>query len=283
MLARPQPCSGLSLTILISRLADVNTETEPAATTAKNDSFLIECVDVARAAAVEEAGADFVGEHLDAFMEDDRVATHVFACLNPAYPGWSWSVTITRAPRARTATVNEVVLLPGSRALVAPAWVPWSERVQPGDLGPGDVLPTRPDDIRLVAGLTGEADLETVSSQGPLEPGQWEIGLGRVRVLSPSGRDDAAERWTHGDFGPSSAMARQAGLECATCGFMVPLWGQFAQQFALCANRMSPADGHVVALTFGCGAHSEVEAELPVRQEIMREDGGWDPVDLGHS
>ena len=252
-------------------------------TTIKPDTFLLGCADVARAAAVEEAGADFVGDHLDAYMEDDRVATHVFACLNPAYLGWRWSVTIARVSRSRTATVNEVVLLPGDAALIAPPWVPWSERVQPGDLGPGDVLPTPADDVRLVAGLTGEDDLESVASRSPLEPGQWEIGFGRVRVLSASGRDDAADRWVRGEFGPTSSMARQASLECVTCGFMVPLWGQFAQQFALCANRMSPADGRVVALTFGCGAYSEVEVDAPVQQEIMRDDGGWDPVDLGHS
>lgn len=250
---------------------------------AKRDAFLVGCVDLARAAAEEESGAEFVGEHLEVFMEDERVATHVFTCLNPAYVGWRWLVTLARAPRAKVATVDEVVLLPGPDALVAPEWVPWSERVQPGDLGPGDVLPTSVDDARLVAGLTGEDDLESVSSAGPLLPGQWELGLGRVRVLSAWGRDDAGHRWSTGEFGPMASMARQASLDCSTCGFMVPLWGQFSQQFALCANAMSPADGRVVALTYGCGAHSEVEPEAAARQEIQREDGGWDPVDLGHS
>ena len=276
MHARPLPSCVQLLTTSTSDQANMDTTIKP-------DTFLLGCIDVARAAAVEEAGADFVGDHVDAYMEDDRVATHVFACLNPAYPGWRWSVTLARVSRSRSATVNEVVLLPGDAALIAPPWVPWSERVQPGDLGPGDVLPTPADDVRLVAGLTGEDDLESVASLSPLEPGQWEIGLGRVRVLSASGRDDAADRWARGDFGPTSSMARQASLECATCGFMVPLWGQFAQQFALCANRMSPADGRVVALTYGCGAHSEVEVDVPAPQEIMRDDGGWDPVDLGNS
>ena len=40
------------------------------------------------------------------------------------------------------ATVDELALLPGPDALVAPPWVPWSERLAPGDLGVGDVLPT---------------------------------------------------------------------------------------------------------------------------------------------
>jgi hypothetical protein len=36
--------------------------------------------------------------------------------------------------------------------------------------------------------------------------------------------------------------------------------------FGACTNALSPADGKVVALNFGCGAHSEtdvVEAQVP--------------------
>ena len=152
---------------------------------AKRDAVLVAAVDVARAAAVEEAGADVVGDHLGVVMEDERLATHTFACLNPAYAGWAWAVTVTRAPRLKSVTVSDVVLLPGPDAIIAPSWVPWSERVEPGDLAPGDVLPTAADDARLIAGLTGEDDLEGASSLAPLVPGQWEIGLGRVRVLRP--------------------------------------------------------------------------------------------------
>ena len=227
------------------------------ATDAKRDAALVAAIDQAREAVVVEAGSELVGEHLAVVMEGERLATHTFACLSPAYVGWQWAVTLARAPRAKVVTVTEVVLLPGEGALVAPEWVPWSDRVRPGDLGPGDVLPTSSDDPRLVAGFTGHDDLDGVASQAPVQPSQWEIGLGRIRVLSPIGRDDAADRWVEGDFGPGSAMAKQATLDCGTCGFMLPMDGPMGQQFAVCANEMSPADGHVVALTFGCGAHSE--------------------------
>jgi hypothetical protein len=257
----------------------------PGATTteAKKDAALVAAVDVARAAAVEEVGEDIVGDHLGVVMEAERVATHSFACLSPAYVGWRWSVTITRATRAKLVTIDEVVLLPGPDALVAPEWVPWSQRVRPGDLGPGDVLPSAADDPRLIAGLTGEDELEAVASPSPLQPSQWEIGLGRPRVLSPLGRDDAADRWVEGEYGPTTAMARQAALDCATCGFMLPVGGPLGQAFAICANEMSPADGRVVALAFGCGAHSEVETEVEPRPEIATDELGWDPLDLGHS
>jgi hypothetical protein len=257
----------------------------PSATTteAKKDAALVAAVDVARAAAVDEVGEAMVGEHLGVVMEAERVATHSFACLNPAYLGWRWTVTIARAPRAKVITIDEVILLPGTDALVAPDWVPWSERVRPGDLGPGDVLPTAPDDPRLIAGLTGEDDLESVAALSPLHPGQWEIGLGRPRILSPLGRDDASDRWIEGDFGPTTPMARQSALDCATCGFMLPLGGPLGQAFAICANEISPADGRVVALAFGCGAHSEVETEPPARADVATDEVGWDPLDLGHS
>jgi len=253
------------------------------ATEAKRDAVLFAAVDEARAAAVAEVGESLVGEHLGVVMDEERLATHSFACLNPAYVGWRWTVTLARASRAKTVTVNDVVLLPGEGAIVAPPWLPWSERVLPGDLGPGDVLPTPADDERLVAGLTGEDDLESVSSLSPLQPGQWELGLGRVRVLSPVGRDDAADRWVEGDFGPTTPMARQAAGECLTCGFMVPIGGALGQIFAVCANKMSPADGHVISLNFGCGAHSEVEVEVESRPEIAFDEAGWDPLELGHS
>lgn len=257
----------------------------PSATTteAKKDAALVAAVDVARAAAVGEVGEAMVGEHLGVVMEAERVATHSFACLNPAYLGWRWTVTIARAPRAKVVTIDEVILLPGSDALVAPEWVPWSERIRPGDLGPGDVLPTAPDDPRLIAGLTGEDDLESTAALSPLHPGQWEIGLGRPRILSPLGRDDASDRWIEGDFGPTTPMARQSALDCATCGFMLPLGGPLGQAFAICANEISPADGRVVSLAFGCGAHSEVETEPLARPEVATDEVGWDPLDLGHS
>lgn len=80
----------------------------------------MEAVDLARAAAVEIARAEWVGEHLSAYVEGDRVVTHLFACLDPAYKGWHYAVTVARASRAKKVTVNEAVLLPGGEALLAP-------------------------------------------------------------------------------------------------------------------------------------------------------------------
>ena len=58
------------------------------------------------------------------------------------------------------------MLLPGDGALVAPAWVPWKDRVAKGDLGPGDLVPVAADDLRLVAGyLNGDEVLDASAAR----------------------------------------------------------------------------------------------------------------------
>ena len=119
---------------------------------ARPDATCAAAVDLAAAAAREVAG-DSVGPHLGAQADGDRVVTHLFASDQPGYTGWQWAVTVARASRSRHVTVDEVVLLPGEDALLPPEWVPWSERLRPGDLGVGDLLPTPSDDDRLVPGV----------------------------------------------------------------------------------------------------------------------------------
>ena len=218
------------------------------------DEACAAAVDLAREAAAVEAG-DAVGDHLGVEAEDALTVTHSFATTDPAYVGWRWAVTVTRADGTDSVTVDEVVLLPGTGALLAPAWVPYSERVEPGDLGAADLLPPAPDDVRLVPAYADpEAELAAEVF--------WELGLGRPRVLSLDGRADAAERWHEGDTGPRSPRALAAPGNCVDCGFLVPLGGALRQGFGVCANAQAPDDGRVVALGHGCGAHSETPLEL---------------------
>lgn len=223
------------------------------------DTACAEAVDLAREAAEDTAGSAQVGEHLGLRPEADRVVTHYFVCLDPAYTGWRWAVTVTRASRAKNVTVSECVLLPGDDALLAPPWVPWLERLRPGDLGPGDLLPTAPDDVRLAPGFT-QVDESTDREA------QWELGLGRVRVLSREGRDEAAARWYDGVAGPRAPIAASAPAQCSTCGFYVALAGGLRQVFGVCANEYAPDDGRVVSADHGCGAHSEA-VSLPAVSE----------------
>ncbi|MGS2589520.1 DUF3027 domain-containing protein [Streptomyces hebeiensis] len=119
------------------------------------DRLCAEAVDLARSAAEEAAAPGVVGEHVSVMAEGDRVVTHLFECKEPGYRGWRWAVTVARASRAKIVTLDETVLLPGPDSLRAPEWVPWSERLRPGDMGPGDLLPTEADDLRLEPGYTG--------------------------------------------------------------------------------------------------------------------------------
>ncbi|PVU83368.1 DUF3027 domain-containing protein [Cellulomonas sp. WB94] len=223
---------------------------------ATKDAVLTSAVDLARQFAVElaEHPSD-VGEYLGAVADGERLVSHRFACAATGYQGWQWTVTVARVPRGRIATVCEAVLLPGDGAILAPEWLPWSERLRPGDIGPGDVVPFRADDPRLEPGWTptGDDELDSVAIE--------ELALARVRILSRDGRDAAATRWYTGSQGPTSAGALAAADACMSCGFLVPLQGALGTVFGVCANEWSPDDGRVVSLDHGCGAHSETDTE----------------------
>lgn len=291
----------------------------PTTRQAEPDQASAAAVDLARAAAEAEAGPDEVGPHVGIEVEADRVVTHLFASLSPAYVGWRWAVTVSRAARSKVVTVSENVLLPGPDSLLAPPWVPWTERVRPGDLKAGDLMPAKSDDERLVpvvaiAGETGLLDWDETDAwrlpgdvgagptgeqaqpgaspdagQAPAgEPGggaseAGEPGAHRApgsrtrtrrksppgerdrtpgllrpaRVLSATGRDEAALRWYTSEQGPDSPLASSAPANCVTCGFLVRLSGPLGRVFGVCANEYAPDDGKVVSVDHGCGAHSD--------------------------
>jgi len=257
-----------------------------------------------------------VGEHLGVEPDAERVVLHYFESKLPGYRGWRWAVTVMRASRSKTVTVGETVLLPGSDALLPPAWVPWTERLRPGDLGVGDLLPTDEEDDRLEPGWNAGDETSTVDNgvdelkiadagfgddglddAGFAEPDDVdvasvavdrlaalevavELDLLRTRVLSPIGLDDAVDRWAAGDHGPDAPMAMSAPSTCATCGFRIALRGRLGQAFGICANEISPSDGYIVTIDHGCGAHSEavVVPTMAERTEPYIDEVGFEIV-----
>ncbi|OMG13139.1 hypothetical protein BKH05_05025 [Actinomyces naeslundii] len=209
-------------------------------------------VELARHALEEVTDPITVGEYLAVVPNAERLVTHLFDCTLSGYRGWRWAVTLSRVPRSRTATVCEMELLPGEEALLAPAWVPWADRLEPGDITRSDRLPRKETDERLEPGweATGE-DADAVALD--------QLDLGRPRVLSAQGVSSAAERWYGGDHGPDAEGVRKAHATCSTCGFFVPMAGALRAIFGVCANEWATDDGSVVSLDHGCGAHSETD------------------------
>ncbi|MCI3272234.1 DUF3027 domain-containing protein [Streptomyces cylindrosporus] len=274
------------------------------------DRLCAEAVDLARAAAEEAAAPGVVGEHAGLVSEGDRVVTHFFECKELGYRGWRWAVTVARASRAKIVTLDEVVLLPGPDALLAPEWVPWSERLRPGDMGPGDLLPTDAEDLRLEPGYSGDdepmpsspvseemaelveaedaevtagtpANLPVTPARGSITSVAEELGMRRARVLSRYGLHIAADRWDEA-YGAKTPMAQAAPATCVSCGFLQPIGGSLGQAFGVCANEFSPADGRVVSLSYGCGGHSEaaVMPKPPVPAPPVIDETKVDPFPL---
>lgn len=85
-------------------------------------------------AALDEVTPDgTVGDVQDALAEGGsngqaQVVAIRHASKLAGYPDWSWTVLLSRGLDGGP-TVLEVALLPGDTSLLAPAWVPWSERL----------------------------------------------------------------------------------------------------------------------------------------------------------
>lgn len=101
--------------------------------TGKPDALLAAAVEVAREGILSIADAGQIGAHLGARSEGERVVTHLFECTMPGYFGWQWFAVLARVSRSKVATVDEVGLLPSEKSVLAPEWVPWADRVRPGD------------------------------------------------------------------------------------------------------------------------------------------------------
>jgi Protein of unknown function (DUF3027) len=92
------------------------------------DEVLLASVDLARRALLDVTAPETVGSVVGHIAEGEHVLTLLFASDLSGYPGWRWSVTIARVEDGGP-TVLETELMPGESALLAPDWIPWSERL----------------------------------------------------------------------------------------------------------------------------------------------------------
>jgi Protein of unknown function (DUF3027) len=92
------------------------------------DPALAAAVDLAFAALLEITPASTVGDPIGVVDNGAGVFSLHFACRIAGYPGWHWTVSLASVDGAAP-TVLEAELLPGEGALLAPDWLPWSDRL----------------------------------------------------------------------------------------------------------------------------------------------------------
>ncbi|MBE7163022.1 MAG: DUF3027 domain-containing protein [Williamsia herbipolensis] len=88
----------------------------------------VEHEELARTALLEVTPESTIGQVVGTVDEGDGVVSVLFSNRMPGYPGWRWTVSIAHV-EGDEPTVLEVELMPGDGSLVAPDWVPWSERL----------------------------------------------------------------------------------------------------------------------------------------------------------
>lgn len=83
---------------------------------------------LARTALLEITPAATVGAYAGQVDEGDGAVSVLFDSAMPGYPDWKWTVSIATV-EGEEPTVLEAELMPGDGALLAPDWVPWSDRL----------------------------------------------------------------------------------------------------------------------------------------------------------
>ena len=84
--------------------------------------------DLARTALLEITPGATVGGCAGQVDEGNGAISVLFDSVMPGYPDWKWTVSIAHVEGAEP-TVLEAELMPAEGALLAPDWVPWSDRL----------------------------------------------------------------------------------------------------------------------------------------------------------
>ena len=106
------------------------TDSQP---TKPTDATLLAAADLARTALLEITTDDTIGAVIGHIDEGDLVVSLLFDCLMTGYPGWRWTVSLARVDETSEPKVLETELTPGDDSLLAPEWVPWSDRLVDDD------------------------------------------------------------------------------------------------------------------------------------------------------
>lgn len=95
-----------------------------------SDAALQRGVELARLELATIADASLLGELVGIERHDDHTISVKFRSLHEGYAGWVWVATLSRLNESAEVTILEIGQLPDEGALLAPEWVPWSERLE---------------------------------------------------------------------------------------------------------------------------------------------------------
>lgn len=96
---------------------------------ALDDPALAAPIELARAAILEVTEASDLGDPVGVVDERDGVYSIQFAATRKGYPDWRWTATLVDLEGQDGPTVLETEMLPSEESLLAPAWIPWAERL----------------------------------------------------------------------------------------------------------------------------------------------------------
>ena len=83
---------------------------------------------IARESLLQMTPAESIGELVDERDDGDGIVTLFFTSEMVGYPGWRWTVSLSNFDDQEP-SVLETELTPADGALLAPDWVPWSDRL----------------------------------------------------------------------------------------------------------------------------------------------------------
>ena len=83
---------------------------------------------VAHEALLEITPEESIGAFIGAIEEGDGIVTVQYESALAGYPGWKWTVSVSTLDGLEP-SVLETELIPSDGSLLAPDWVPWSDRL----------------------------------------------------------------------------------------------------------------------------------------------------------
>ncbi|WEV63392.1 DUF3027 domain-containing protein [Bifidobacterium sp. ESL0732] len=117
-----------------------------------------------------------VGDFAQSIDLGDNVTDFRFVCHRKGYEGWQWAVTLYHDIELDSWSVNESTLVPTKDSLLAPAWIPWKDRLEAADLSVTDSLGTDPDDPRMEEGFR-KTEVVEQDSASVAETGQSDSSV----------------------------------------------------------------------------------------------------------